>query len=176
MKTVLLSKSIRLTAEDRIGLADIVANDPRVERGPSEALRICFEYAALNIPNWKDVKEKAKSLDYPDGLKFEGCDTKTFLVPKEVFGTVLESINTRLGTTRPRVSFITRLCIYNTRLKLHSVSCDTVPASLCETDGELANSSFVDDLDMLDKLIQLRKKNHPGIGAIYELINKYSNG
>lgn len=29
------------------------------------------------------------------------------------------------------------------------------------------------DIDMIEKLIQLRQKGHPGIGEIYSLINKY---
>ncbi len=114
----MLTKSIRLNKQDGIGLADIIANDPRVERGPSEALRICFEDAATFIPTWKDVKELARKLEYPENLVLEGNDTKTFVVSEEVYCRVYNSICEQLGCTRPRASFITRLCIYNTRLKL----------------------------------------------------------
>jgi len=48
----MLNKSIRLTKEDVIGLNEIITQDPRIEKGQSEALYYSFKDAATNIPNW----------------------------------------------------------------------------------------------------------------------------
>lgn len=45
----MLNKSIRLTKEDVIGLNEIINNDPRIEKGQSEALYYVFKDAAADI-------------------------------------------------------------------------------------------------------------------------------
>lgn len=155
MENRMLTKSIRLTKEDSIGLADIIKNDPRVERGPSEALRICFEDAATSIPIWREVNELAQKLDYTENVILEGNETKTFLVSEDVFNKVFDSICAQFGSTRPRASFITRLCIYNTRLKLYDQSQEKIHS-------ESINNihSKVDefkDLSTDDKLVEIYK-------------------
>lgn len=120
----MLTKSLRLTKVDAVGLAEIIQKDPRIEHGASEALRICFEDAAANITitSWKEISEKAKKLNN-SAIEIEESlleTTKTFLVDEEVFHIVRNSIIEELGLSRPRISFIARLCIYNARLNLYS--------------------------------------------------------
>lgn len=117
----ILTKSIRLTKEDAVSLADIVEKDPRVERGSSEALRICYEDAAANIPNWKEILEESRHLDYSgrDADDSKELSTISFLVGEKEFMAVLESVRSQMELSRPRISYITRLCIYAARLKLY---------------------------------------------------------
>lgn len=114
-----VTKSIKLTRKDEIALADIVQKDPRIEHGASEALRICLEDAAAAAPNWVEVTRKAEKLDYPENLTLDGSETRSFVVSPEVFGKVYNSVCQQLDTSRPRSSFVIRLCIYHTRLKLY---------------------------------------------------------
>lgn len=136
----MMTKSIRLTNSDSLFLADIVLKDQRIERGPSEAIRLCFEDAAKNIPSWKEVGEKAKKFKKNDAENTESTfETRTFKVEEKVFKMVRDSINNQLGLSKPRISFITRLCIYNAWLKLHKGVDDEEPINI-----EVKNVDAVD--------------------------------
>ena len=168
----MVSKSIKLTREDSIALADIVARDSRVEHGPCEALGVCFADAALNPPDWVSVRARAKALDYPEELAMDGNLTKSFIVSEEHLFAVNKCIlNAFPEITRPRFSFVTRLCILNTRLKLHNMSAEA------NSSADTADFSAVgaNDLDMVAKYIALRQKKHPALKEIDMLINKCGN-
>ena len=162
----MLSKSIKLNKQDNIGLADIVKNDPRVERGPSEALRICFEDAASNIPDWDEVMKKADDeLEYPENDTLEGNDTKTFLVDEDIYSKVFESVCQQLNCTRPRASFITRLCIFNTRLKLHAQTAQIVDTRESDNDKREELIERFRTLTIDEKLEEIYKRL---LGGRYE--------
>ncbi len=107
----MISKSIQLTKADYAALKEIIDKNPRIEKGMSEALRICYEDATANIPNWKEVIKKSKSLDYPHMDEFTDKKVVTFVVDENIFTKVYESIKNQLRLSRPRVSYVTRLCI-----------------------------------------------------------------
>jgi len=148
---IVLSKSIRLTKEDVIGLNEIIKNDPRIEKGHSEALYYAFKDAAANIPNWTEVSqakfEGDKDVEIsPDDFSI----VKTFSIEQDDFYKVLESINKQLGTSRPRFSFITRLCILAARMRLRNK----------KTIGEKASNKEivkikVDCVSLIKKLAEL---------------------
>ena len=119
----MLSKSIRLTREDVIGLNEIINNDPRIEKGQSEALYYIFKDAAANIPNWSEVaktkfKEDKDIEISPDDYSI----IRTFSIEEEDFYKVRNSINEQLNLSRPRISYMTRLCIIAARRKLKNKS------------------------------------------------------
>ena len=115
----MLNKSIRLTKDDVAGLNEIISHDPRVEKGQSEALYYSFKDAATNIPDWSEVA-KAKFEDDND-IEINSDDIskiRTFNIERQDFDAVKNSINTQLGMTRPRISYMTRLCILAARINL----------------------------------------------------------
>ena len=116
----MITKSIKLSKEDAINLADIVKKDPRLERGFSEAIRICCEDAALHIPRWDAVLKESKDLDYTgeDTDSSKESSTISFLVGEDTFYQILTSVREQLGYARPRSTFVTRLCIKAARLRL----------------------------------------------------------
>ncbi len=169
----MVSKSIKLTREDSIALADIVARDSRVEHGPCEALGVCFADAALNPPDWVSVRARAKALDYPEELAMDGNLTKSFIVSEEHLSAVNKSIlNAFPEITRPRFSFIMRLCILNTRLRLYNNMSAEENSSVDTADFSAVGAN---DLDMVAKYIALRQKKHPALKEIDMLINKCGN-
>lgn len=116
----MLSKSIRLTKGDVIGLQELINHDPRIEKGQSEALYYAFKDAAANIPNWSVVAT----------TKFEGdnnveldpndySNIRTFNIEQEDFDVVVDSIKTQLPITKLRISYMTRLCILAARMRLN---------------------------------------------------------
>lgn len=132
MKGKMLTKSIRLKKADAICLSEVMENDPRVERGSSEALRICYEDAALNIPDWKNVVEIANKFEFDTEINENDLETKSFVVADDIFNRVVESINTQLEITNPRISFVTRLCIYAAKIKVSDVAENTMSATSFE--------------------------------------------
>lgn len=115
------TKSINLKHDDAVGLSVIVEKDHRIERGPSEALRYCFEDAAREIPDWNDVLEKAKKLDYTIDIPESAVGiTRTFLVEDKTYEEVFKSVCEQMNMKKPQVSYLTRLCIYAARLRLET--------------------------------------------------------
>lgn len=114
----MLSKSIKLSEKDRVGLGDIIKRDHRMLKGPSEALRVIVEDAAENVPDWRKVQERADGLGYPKELMIDGSDIKTFKINAEAFLAVLGTIKQQLHLTKPRTAFVVRMCILNARLRL----------------------------------------------------------
>jgi len=115
----MLNKSIRLTKEDVIGLNEIIKNDPRIEKGQSEALYYVFKDAAADIPKWSEVAkakfEGDKDIEIsPDDYSI----IRTFSIEEEDFYKVRNSINEQLSLSRPRISYMTRLCILAARMRL----------------------------------------------------------
>lgn len=169
----LLTKSIKLSREDAISLNEIVRKDPRIERGLSEALRICYEDAAMNIPQWKTVLEEAEHLDYSGDSADASRESSTisFLIGEDVFSRVLASVREQLGYARPRGTFITRLCIKAARCKLireasSSAASDNPPQDIPRSDNSAANriipglslEEFKDLDDTDEKLNAIYKK------------------
>jgi len=115
----MLNKSIRLTKEDVIGLNEIIAHDPRIEKGQSEALYYSFKDAATNIPNWSEVAKAKFEEDNDIEISPEDISKiRTFNIERQDFDAVRNSINEQLGMSRPRISYMTRLCILAARVNL----------------------------------------------------------
>ena len=53
----MVTKSMRLTREDAIGIQKIIKEDIRVEKTPSEALFYAYKDAAETIPDWNRIKK-----------------------------------------------------------------------------------------------------------------------
>ena len=115
----MLNKSIKLSEKDRICLGDIIKRDHRMLKGPSEALRVIVEEAAENVPDWREVQRRADELGYPKELMI-GTDIGTFKIDEEAFLTVFGTIKQQLRLTKPRTSFVIRMCLLHARLKLQS--------------------------------------------------------
>ncbi|NLJ19385.1 hypothetical protein [Globicatella sulfidifaciens] len=117
----MINKSIRLTKEDVFGLNEIINNDPRIEKGQSEALYYCFKDAATVIPEpeWRQVaKAKFESDRDIEISSDEYSNIRTFKIEQNDFDKVSNSIKEQLDMTRPRFSFIARLCILAARMRL----------------------------------------------------------
>lgn len=115
----MLNKSIRLTKEDVIGLNEIITQDPRIEKGQSEALYYSFKDAATNIPNWLEVAKAKFEGDNDIVVNPEDISIiRTFNIEREDFDIVRNSINEQLKMSRPRISYMTRLCILAARVRL----------------------------------------------------------
>lgn len=129
------TKSINLKHDDAVGLADIIEKDPRVG-GPSEALKYCFEDAARIIPNWESVIEKAKELDYAKNIPERDIGvTRTFIVEDEVYIRVFNSVKEQLHMKKPQASFLTRLCIYASRVKYYEEKIENTEQQIIDIDG-----------------------------------------
>lgn len=115
----MLNKSIRLTKEDVIGLNEIINHDPRIEKGQSEALYYAFKDAATNIPNWSEISKKKFEGDKDIEISPDNySNIRTFNIEEEDFVKVRNSLNEQLNLYRPRISYMTRLCILAARIRL----------------------------------------------------------
>lgn len=116
---IMLNKSIRLTKEDVIGLNEIINHDPRIEKGQSEALYYSFKDAAANIPDWSVVaKAKFEGDSDIEISSDEYSNIRTFNIEQKDFEKVADSIKEQLNLSRPRISYMTRLCILAARMRL----------------------------------------------------------
>ncbi len=116
-----LNKSIRLTAEDARGIQDMIQRDPRIEKGQSEALYYAFKDAAENIPDW-NIVANAKFDDTGIEMDPDSGYTKSFSVDEQDFATVVESLKSQLNIQKVRISYMTRLCIMASRMRLNEIS------------------------------------------------------
>lgn len=116
----MLNKSIRLSKEDVVGLNEIIDNDPRIEKGHSEALYYVFKDAADNLPpSWSEVAKVKFKADRDIEIRpGDYSIIRSFYIEQEDFNTVRDSINRELNLSRPRISFMTRLCILYARIRL----------------------------------------------------------
>jgi hypothetical protein len=143
----MLSKSIRLTKGDVIGLQELINHDPRIEKGQSEALFYAFKDAAANIPKWSVVAT----------TKFEGdnnveldpndySNIRTFNIEQEDFDVVVKSFRDQLDISKPRISYMTRLCILAARMRLN-VNNTTAPVEVIKLK--------VDGISLIRKVAEL---------------------
>lgn len=149
----MLNKSIRLTKEDVIGLNEIINNDPRIEKGQSEALYYVFKDAAADIPKWSEVAkakfEGDKDIEIsPDDYSI----IRTFSIEEEDFYKVRNSINEQLSLSRPRISYMTRLCILAARMRLKNNKIKVDGVSLIRKIAELLESTSEEATEKIIKI------------------------
>jgi len=152
MNEKMISKSLRLTIQDKINLDYIVKNWPGGVKGRAEAMKIAFEVAASAPPCWRMILQATEKC--PQDLSEGAVDyVLSFWVNQQDFQVVLESVNSQLNTSRPRFSYLARLCIANLKTKLKekpSVSISQVPKDI------LSISEFA-ELSVDDKLAEIYK-------------------
>ena len=166
---VLKQKSIRITKQDAISLGEIISLDPRVERGQSEAIYYSFKDAAKNIPDWVSVSNMKFPEDKNAEIDSEEYSiNRTFSVAEEDFEIIRKSINDQLGLTRPRISFIVRLCITALRMRLAEMG--TVYKQI---DFDEKREKSVDSLVLVKKFIDLvvQADNSPSEVATQKIIS-----
>jgi hypothetical protein len=118
----MLNKSIRLTKEDVIGLNEIINHDPRIEKGQSEALYYSFKDAAASLPEWSVIAKAKFESDKDINISpDEYSNIRTFNIEQEDFDKVRDSINDQLNMSRPRISYMTRLCILAARMRIRNM-------------------------------------------------------
>lgn len=117
-----LKKSLKLNENDVLVLEEIVERDVRITT-PAEAFTVAFEDAAAFSPNWKDVIEQSKTLQFEKHTPELAINSvKSFIVNTEDYIRVVDSVNDQLDTKRPRSSFVTRMAITALLIKLRNRS------------------------------------------------------
>ena len=137
----MLNKSIRPTKEDIIGIEEIIKNDMRVEKSPSEALFYAYKDAAEDIPDWNSIKNLRFNND--SEVDDQSCGgTMSFTVDEKDFNIVVESLKQQLGIEKVRISYMTRLCIPAARKRL-------VPA---EREEKVVKVQNIDGVELLRRV------------------------
>ena len=137
----MLNKSIRPTKEDIIGIEEIIKNDMRVEKSPSEALFYAYKDAAEDIPDWNSIKNLRFNND--SEVDDQSCGgTMSFTVDEKDFNIVVESLKKQLGIEKVRISYMTRLCILAARKRL-------VPA---EREEKVVKVQNIDGVELLRRV------------------------
>lgn len=150
-EVIMLNKSIRLTKEDVIGLNEIINHDPRIEKGQSEALYYSFKDAATNIPNWSEVAKVKFDGDRDIELSPDDySNIRTFNIEQEDFERVRNSINGQLNLSKPRISYMTRLCILAARMRLKNER--TMEEKIIQVEIEKVK---VDGVSLIRKIAEL---------------------
>lgn len=152
----MLNKSIRLTREDAIGLQEIINQDPRVEKGQSEALYYVFKDAANNIPVWSDVAKIKFNNDIDVEIDSDYSNIRTFYIDENDFDTVVNSFYDQLNLKKVRISYMTRLCIAAARIKLKSQNSPEMGFSIPFVESERVR---VDGIALIRKLAELLESN-----------------
>ena len=117
------SKTYRPTQKDLNGIKEIIANDPRIEKGQSQALYYAFKDAAQDIKNekldWKKISQHKFDDDSHDTYEnIEYAAPSSFSVEESDWETVKNSFKEQLGVERIRISYLVRLCIAAARIRL----------------------------------------------------------
>ncbi len=158
----MLRLSVKLTDKDMAALCYIIKHDPLVERGPSEAIRLCYETASSDIPDWNTVCARERAHDFSEDDCWLSATTTTFIVPRLTYDAVYDSVCQQLEFRKPRISSVTRLCIYSNYFKLHDENC-FVPV--------FTESHYSDyELEMVWSYVNLRRMRHPRLEEIDALI------
>ncbi|WP_158305250.1 hypothetical protein [Carnobacterium sp. 17-4] len=98
---------------------EIINHDPRIEKGQSEALYYAFKDAASDIPDWSVVAKTKFKSDKDVGISPKDySNIRTFNIEKNDFDKVRNSINDQLNLSKPRISYMTRLCIRAASMRL----------------------------------------------------------
>lgn len=108
----MINTSIRLNESDVMHITYILTNDPRVGGQVATSITTAYQDCANLEPDWNEIIRKSKLLFMDEEVvaKIE-MRTLSFSIDREVFNKVKNSINEQLGTTRPRIAFITRMAI-----------------------------------------------------------------
>ena len=152
----MLNKSIRLTRADAIGLQEIINQDPRVEKGQSEALYYVFKDAANNIPVWSEVAKVKFNNDIDVEIDSDYSNIRTFYIDENDFDTVVNSFYDQLNLKKVRISYMTRLCIAAARIKLKSQNSSEMGFSIPFVESERVR---VDGIALIRKLAELLESN-----------------
>ena len=137
----MINKSIRPTKEDIIGIEEIIKNDMRVEKSPSEALYYAYKDAAEDIPDWNSIKNLRFNNDSEVNYQPSG-GTMSFTVDEKDFNIVVASLKQQLGIEKVRISYMTRLCILAARKRL-------VPA---EREEKVVKVQNIDGVELLRRV------------------------
>ena len=137
----MLSKSIRLTREDAVGIQKIIEEDARVEKSPSEALFYAYKDAAETIPDWNSIK-KLRFDDEAEVDEQAYGGTISFSVDESDFETVVTSLKQQLNIEKVRISYMTRLCILAARTRAANV----------EKQEQVVEVQHVDGLELLRRV------------------------
>lgn len=110
--------TITMQKEDAANLK-VIMQDQKIEKGTSEALRICVEDAFHLKPDFKKDLEKAKSFNNANVIIDEEVDlkSKSFLVEEEIFQEVYNWIKENMGLHKPRISFVVKACLVSARVR-----------------------------------------------------------
>lgn len=108
----MINTSIRLNESDVMHITYILTKDPRVGGQVATSITTAYQDCANLEPDWNEVIRKSKLL-FMDEEVIARIEMRTlsFSIDREVFNKVKNSINEQLGTTRPRIAFITRMAI-----------------------------------------------------------------